>query len=47
MCKTVPDPDIEIRGAGHPNPYIRGGGGGGEESPKKIFSAPWASVSLV
>ena len=38
----VPDTDLEIRGGGHPDPYIRGGG----QSPKKIFSAPRTSVCL-
>ena len=41
---TAPDPDIEIDGGpGHPDPYTRGGGGGCV-SPKKLFSALWASV---
>ena len=36
----MPHPDLEIRGGdSHPEPLIRGGG-----SPKKIFSALWASV---
>ena len=34
------DPDLQMGGrGGHPDPEIRGGG-----SPKKLFSALWASV---
>ena len=37
----VPDADLEIRGGGHPDPYIRGG-----SLQKKFFSAPRTSVCL-
>ena len=36
------DPEIRIRGAGHPDTEIRGGGGSGLQ--KKIFLALWTSV---
>ena len=35
------DPDLEIRGSGHPDPYIRGGGG---LPPLQIFLAARASL---
>ena len=41
MPHTVADPDLQIRGAGHPDPEIRGEAGW---SPKKFFSALQASV---
>ena len=30
----MPDPDLEIRGSGHPDPYIKGGG---SPPPSKFF----------
>ena len=42
---SVANPDLQIRGSnGHPDPEIRGRGEGGGRSPKKSFSALWASV---
>ena len=43
--KTVPDPDLEIRGGGQSSrPLGKGGGGGGGRSPEKFFLALRASV---
>ena len=43
--KTVPDPDLEIRGGRQSSrPLGKGGGGGGGRSPENIFLALRASV---
>ena len=41
--KTVPDPDLEIRGGGQSSRPLGKGGGGGR-SPEKFFLALRASV---
>ena len=42
--KTVPDPDLEIRGGGQSSRPLGKGGGGGGQSPENFFFALWASV---
>ena len=41
---AVPDPDLEIRAGGHPDPLETKGWGGGGRSPKTFFSALRASA---
>ena len=48
VTRALANPDLQIRGGGHPDPEIGGGGGGvgGGGLKKKIFSRP-SGLSLV